>query len=165
MQQLSNLKEIRPHGTKAFPCAIYQTRSAGKGVLVKHHWHDEVEILYFSGGEFRLEINMEQFFIHSECLYFINPGELHSIITEKSGSFGEDAVVFSPGILSFDSYDATQMQGSSSPCRMGKYVSPAPFCLTIPHLPLSAMRFMTLCSPSARQAKISPIATAPSPTT
>lgn len=109
-QQLSNLKEIRPHGTKAFPCAIYQTRSAGKGVLVKHHWHDEVEILYFSGGEFRLEINMEQFFIHSECLYFINPGELHSIITEKSGSFGEDAVVFSPGILSFDSCDATQMQ-------------------------------------------------------
>ena len=35
--QLSNLKEIRPHGTKAFPCAIYQTRSGGKGVLVKHH--------------------------------------------------------------------------------------------------------------------------------
>ena len=109
-QQLSNLKEIRPHGTKAFPCAIYQTRSVGKGVLVKHHWHDEVEILYFSGGQFRLEINMEQFFIQSECLYFINPGELHSIITEKSGSLGEDAVVFSPGILSFDSYDAAQLR-------------------------------------------------------
>lgn len=108
--QLSNLKEIRPHGTKAFPCAIYQTRSGGKGVLVKHHWHDEVEILYFSGGQFRLEINMEQFMIRSECLYFINPGELHSIITEQSESLVEDAVVFSPGILSFDSYDATQMQ-------------------------------------------------------
>ena len=81
--QLSNLKEIRPHGTKAFPCAIYQTRSVGKGVLVKHHWHDEVEILYFSGGQFRLEINMEQFPIRSECLYFINPGELHSIATEQ----------------------------------------------------------------------------------
>ena len=108
--QLSNLKEIRPHGTKAFPCAIYQTRSVGKGVLVKHHWHDEVEILYFSGGQFRLEINMEQFPIRSECLYFINPGELHSIATEQSGSLTEEAVVFSPGILSFDSYDAAQMQ-------------------------------------------------------
>lgn len=59
-QQLPTLKEIRPHGTKAFPCAIYQTRSVGRGTLVKHHWHDEVGILYFSGGEFRLEINMEQ---------------------------------------------------------------------------------------------------------
>jgi len=108
--QLSNLKEIRPHGTKAFPCAIYQTRSVGKGVLVKHHWHDEIEILYFSGGQFRLEINMEQFPVSSECLYFINPGELHSIITEQSGSLCEEAVVFSPGILSFDSYDDAQMQ-------------------------------------------------------
>ncbi len=118
-QHLSNLKEIRPHGTKAFPCAIYHTRSASEGMFVKHHWHDEVEILYFSGGEFRLEINMEQFTIHSECLYFINPGELHSISTEKSGSLGEDAVVFSPGILSFDSIDATQMQ-LIQPIRNGK---------------------------------------------
>lgn len=107
--QPTTLKEIRSHGTKSFPCAVYRTRSARKGTLVKHHWHDEVEILYFSGGAFRLEINMEQFPIASECLYFINPGELHSIITESAGSY-EDAVVFSPDILSFDSYDAAQMQ-------------------------------------------------------
>ena len=54
------LKEIRSHGTKSFPCAFYRTRSARTGTLVKHHWHDEVEILYFSGGSFLLDINMEQ---------------------------------------------------------------------------------------------------------
>lgn len=107
--QPSTLKEIRPHGTKSFPCAVYRTRSAKKGTLVKHHWHDEVEILYFSGGSFRLDINMEQFPIHAECLYFINPGELHSISAEAAHSF-EDAVVFSPGLLSFDSYDTAQVQ-------------------------------------------------------
>lgn len=106
----STLKEIRPHGTKSFPCAIYRTHARGKGTLVKHHWHDEVEILYFSGGEFRLEINMEQFPIRSECFYFINPGELHSIITDTNDRCGEDAVVFSPGILSFDSCDAAQIR-------------------------------------------------------
>ena len=58
---LSNLKEIRPHGTKSFPCAIYQTRSIGKGTLVKHHWHEELEIMYFFEGDFRLDINMESF--------------------------------------------------------------------------------------------------------
>ncbi|MBD5505939.1 MAG: AraC family transcriptional regulator [Lachnospiraceae bacterium] len=108
-QQPSILKEVRPHGTKSFPCAIYRTHSVGKGTLVKHHWHDEAEILYFSGGEFRLEINMESFQVCSECLYFINPGELHSIITESSDHHWEDAVVFAPGILSFGSYDEAQI--------------------------------------------------------
>lgn len=108
--QPSTLKEIRPHGTKSFPCAIYKTHSRGKGTLVTHHWHDEAEILYFSGGAFRLEINMENFSLDSECFYFINPGELHSIITETNEVCGEDAVVFSPGMLSFDSYDAAQIR-------------------------------------------------------
>lgn len=131
MQQLSpTLKEISLHGTKSFPCAIYQTRSIGKGTLVKHHWHDEVEILYFFGGEFRLEINMEQFFVRSEALYFINPGELHSIYTEKTGSPGEDAIVFSLDILSFDSYDAAQMQ-LIGPIQNGKMLFPR--CLLPTH--------------------------------
>ena len=126
-QQPSILKEIRPHGTKSFPCAIYRTHSMGKGVLVKHHWHDESEILYFSGGEFRLEINMESFPIRSECLYFINPGELHSIITETSDHHWEDAIVFSPGILSFDSYDEAQIH-LIDPIRKGRLLLPR--CIT-----------------------------------
>lgn len=120
--QPSTLKEIRSHGTKSFPCAVYRTHSDRIGTLVKHHWHEEVEILYFSGGAFRLEINMEQFRIHSECLYFINPGELHSIITETAGSY-EDAVVFSPGLLSFDSYDTAQIQ-LIQPIQAGRMLFP-----------------------------------------
>ncbi|MBD5524145.1 MAG: AraC family transcriptional regulator [Lachnospiraceae bacterium] len=122
-QQPSILKEVRPHGTKSFPCAIYRTHSVGKGMLVKHHWHDEAEILYFSGGKFRLEINMESFPACSECLYFINPGELHSIITESSDHHWEDAVVFAPGILSFDSYDEAQIH-LIKPIRSGRLLFP-----------------------------------------
>lgn len=122
-QQLSVFKEIRPHGTQSFPCAVYRTHSVGKGTFVKHHWHDEVEILYFSGGEFRLEINMESFSIRSECFYFINPGELHSIITESSHSHWEDAVVFSPDLLSFDSCDEAQIH-LLKPIRNGKLLFP-----------------------------------------
>lgn len=121
-QQPSTLKEIRLHGTKSFPCAVYRTRSAKKGTLVRHHWHDEVEILYFSRGNFQLEINMEPFPVHSECLYFINPGELHSISMETAGSY-EDAVVFSPDILSFDSCDAAQIR-LIQPIRKGRMLFP-----------------------------------------
>ena len=41
--QPSTLKEIRLHGTKSFPCAVYRTRSGRKGTLVKHHWQREGE--------------------------------------------------------------------------------------------------------------------------
>lgn len=122
-QQSSVFKEIRTHGTQSFPCAAYRTHSVGKGTLVKHHWHDEAEILFFSGGEFRLEINMESFSVRSECFYFINPGELHSIITETAASHWEDAVVFSPGILSFDSYDDAQIH-LVKPIQNGKLLFP-----------------------------------------
>ena len=104
------LKEIRPHGTKSFPCAIYHTQFTEKGTLVKHHWHEETEILYFYKGDFRLMVNMEQFTIHSECIFIINSGELHSIISENPGSSMEDAVVFHPSMLSFETCDAAQMQ-------------------------------------------------------
>ena len=108
--QMPSLKEPGPHGTKEFPCAVYQTRAAQKGMLVKHHWHDEAEILYFFDENFHLEINMEPCPISPDCLYFINPGELHSISAEKPCSLGEHAVVFDIGILNFDPYDLAQMQ-------------------------------------------------------
>ena len=134
--QPTTLKE-HPHGTESFPCAIYRTSSPKKGTLVKHHWHEEVEILYFSGGEFRLEINMESFPVHSECLYFINPGELHSIIKERSGSYKEDAVVFSPRIICFDLYDTAQIQ-LIRPILNGKMLFPR--CIFPKHAAFSPIR-------------------------
>ncbi len=122
-QQPIVLKEICSHGTKSLPCAVYRTHSVGKGVLVKHHWHDEIEILYFSEGGFRLEINMESFEIQSECFYFINPGELHGIISETVERHWEDAVVFSPGILGFDFRDEAQIS-LMKPIQNGKLLFP-----------------------------------------
>ena len=108
-QQPSTLKEIRVHGTTNFPCAFYQTGTRIKGNLVKHHWHEEVELLYFSGGEFCLEVNMERYYISEECFYFINPGELHSISVEKNGGCVENAVVFHMDMLS-SAYALDQIQ-------------------------------------------------------
>ena len=132
-QQPSTLKEIRVHGSRSFPCAFYRTGGNVKGMLVKHHWHDEVEILYFSGGDFCLEVNMERFHISGECFCFINPGELHSIYIEKNGLCVENAVVFGMDLLSFaDSMDQIQsslllpvQNGSMVFPRMVEAASPA----------------------------------------
>lgn len=104
-QPSPDLKENAPHGTQAFPCAFYRTQITGRGMIVKHHWHKEIEILYFPGGNFRLEINMETFDISSECFYFINPGELHSIHTLSLENMPEYALVFHPDFLCAPFYD------------------------------------------------------------
>lgn len=137
MEQPIVLKEICSHGTKSLPCAVYRTHSVGKGVFVKHHWHDEIEILYFSEGGFRLEINMESFEIQSECIYFINPGELHGIISETLERHWEDAVVFSPGILGFDSRDEAQIS-LMKPIQNGKLLFPR--CITPQHPAFISLR-------------------------
>lgn len=112
MQQSKSpgLKEIRIHGTNTFPCALYRNPAHKKGLMVKHHWHEELEIIYFSEKGFSLEINMEHFTVTEEAFYFINPGELHSLISESNGNACENAVVFHPSMLSFDSCDATQLK-------------------------------------------------------
>ena len=109
-QPSPDLKENAPHGTQAFPCAFYRTQIIGQGMMVKHHWHKEIEILYFPGGNFRLEINMETFDISSECFYFINPGELHSIRTLSLENMPEYALVFHPDFLCAPFYDTIQAQ-------------------------------------------------------
>ncbi len=80
---------------------------------------------------------MEQFFIRSEALYFINPGELHSIFTENAKSSGEDAIVFSPDILNLDSYDAAQTQ-LIQPIQNGMLLFPR--CLTPDHKAFAPVR-------------------------
>lgn len=67
MNQTSKLKEQKDHGTSVFPCGLYEVFDNTPWDGVKHHWHDEIEILYFMKGTFNVTINMESFPIEQEC--------------------------------------------------------------------------------------------------
>ena len=54
MADTSRLKEQKDHGTAVFPCGLYEVEETCSWKGVKHHWHDEIEILYFGKGEFLL---------------------------------------------------------------------------------------------------------------
>lgn len=108
MNQTFSLKEQKDHGTSVFPCGLYEIFEDTLWDGVKHHWHDEIEILYFMKGEFVLHVNMETFPIRDECFCFINPGDLHSI--DPIGKGVESAIVLNPCILSFEHYDIAQTQ-------------------------------------------------------
>ncbi len=108
MDQTSKLKEQKDHGTSVFPCGLYEIFDDAPWNGVKHHWHDEIEILYFMKGRFKVTINMESFSIDQECFFFVNPGEIHSV--EAYTPAIESAVVFHPCILNFEHYDLAQTQ-------------------------------------------------------
>ena len=108
MNQTSKLKEQKDHGTSVFPCGLYEVFDNAPWEGVKHHWHDEIEILYFMKGNFKVKINMESFPVEEECFFFVNPGEIHSV--DCSGPATESVIVFHPCILNFEHYDLAQTQ-------------------------------------------------------
>ena len=103
--QQPSLKEKQSHGTRLFPCAYYHFCNPSHRLRVRHHWHEEVEIIYLHHGSFKLDINMEPYGTDRECFLFINSGELHSL-RSLSMEFDEQAVVFSPSMLLFQDYDS-----------------------------------------------------------
>ncbi|RHQ77831.1 AraC family transcriptional regulator [Blautia sp. AF22-5LB] len=103
--QQPSLKEKQSHGTRLFPCAYYHFFNPGLRLRVRHHWHEEIEIIYLHHGSFKLDINMEPYGTDRECFLFINSGELHSL-RSLSIEFDEQAVVFSPSMLLFQDYDS-----------------------------------------------------------
>lgn len=100
------LKEQRDHGTSVFPCGLYEVFEDTVWSGAKHHWHDEMEIIYFMKGDYKVNVNMESYLINQECFFFINSGDLHSI--EPLSKSVESAIVFNPCILSFEHYDMAQ---------------------------------------------------------
>ena len=57
--QQPSLKEKQSHGTRLFPCAYYHFCNPSHRLRVRHHWHEEVEIVYLHHGSFKLDINMD----------------------------------------------------------------------------------------------------------
>ena len=109
----SSLKEERQHGNLSFPCAFYQavheTNPPGLPFTVKHHWHEPIEIIYLEQDSYQVDINMTMTHLKSPCFCFINSGELHALASD-SDQYLEQAVVFSPDLLTFAAPDPTQEQ-------------------------------------------------------
>lgn len=103
--QQPSLKEKQSHGTRLFPCAYYHFSNLSYRLRVRHHWHEEVEVVYLQHGSYKLDINMEPYGTDQECFLFLNSGELHSL-RSVSVEFDEQAIVFSPSMLLFHNYDS-----------------------------------------------------------
>lgn len=131
--QQPGLKEKQSHGTRLFPCAYYHFSNLSYRHRVRHHWHEEVEVVYLQHGSYKLDINMEPYGTDQECFLFLNSGELHSL-RSVSVEFDEQAIVFLPSMLLFHNYDSID-ESILLPLAQNKLTFPRFLDQTIPFFP------------------------------
>lgn len=102
-----NFKEQREHGTSFAPVQAYSFYECHEYFTVPHHWHEEIELLYFEKGIFLLERDMMPETAGCGDLVFINRSELHQI-TGKNVPSIHHAIVFDLQALKFERYDQAQ---------------------------------------------------------
>ncbi len=71
-------KELKPHGTPAFPCAGYQSAPRMNiDDAIPWHWHKEFEVILVAEGTLRLNVLAEQFLPSEGDIAVINSNALH----------------------------------------------------------------------------------------
>ena len=75
--RVTGLKEKKQHGDQMFPVAIYDVfMDAGK-VPVYLHWHEELEILFFTEGSTTFLIEGTELSLTAGDMLLVKPGALH----------------------------------------------------------------------------------------
>lgn len=104
-----SLKENVTHGTRKNPIrALHFTAGEGTSYpdhfFKERHWHNYIEILLVTKGEYLLEINLENHILKEGDICILNSEELHQITGLDSGAVHE-AILFDPKILDFSYAD------------------------------------------------------------
>jgi AraC-like DNA-binding protein len=101
---LENLKEHKQHGDSMLPIALYPVSHKAEGSILPHHWHNELEFIFFSTGQAVFTINEEEITVRAGDCIFVNSGQIHFGFS-RTGNSSYFSVVFSSELLagSFDS--------------------------------------------------------------
>ncbi len=101
---IPELKENRPHGTKAYPYDQYFIHGAKHAFQIPVHWHDEFEIIYIKKGQLRVVINQQEYLGAPGSIFFVNPRELH-LMGSSDLSVEYYTMLFPLEFISFQSID------------------------------------------------------------
>ncbi len=91
-------KELKPHGSLAFPCAGYSSCHRDRQEdIIPWHWHEEIEIVYIEKGQMKVKIPSNVFLMEQGDCMVINSNILHyaAAVTEcklRSLVFGQTLI-------------------------------------------------------------------------
>lgn len=102
-----NLQEVRQHGTKDFPLAVYMDDFAEfEQGRIPWHWHDEVQFDVVLEGCIQFQIGSKLFELSEGQAIFINSGVLHQIFPTNGLGGKIVAYVLRSGLLEADRLSA-----------------------------------------------------------
>ena len=102
-----NLQEVRQHGTKDFPLAVYMDDFAEfEQGRIPWHWHDEVQFDVVLEGCIQFQIGSKLFELSKGQAIFINSGVLHQIFPTNGLGGKIVAYVLRSGLLEADRLSA-----------------------------------------------------------
>lgn len=87
-------REIRDHGSAAFPVAHYS--GDWRTASVQLHWHSELEAGFVTAGQITLYTGKETIVLREGDGFFINAGIPHGFPEAQSGESRQCSVVFDP---------------------------------------------------------------------
>ena len=90
-------KEIRAHGTAAFPVAHYS--GDWKAASVQLHWHRELEAGFVTAGQITLYVNKEVITLRKGDGFFINSGIPHAFLEAQDAESCQCSLVFDPVLV------------------------------------------------------------------
>lgn len=75
--RVTGLKEKKQHGDQMFPVATYDMRIEADEVPIYMHWHEELEILFFTEGNTAFLVGGKELSLAAGDILLIKPGVLH----------------------------------------------------------------------------------------
>lgn len=90
-------KELREHGSQAFPAAWYQ--GDWDSISVPLHWHREMEAGFVTRGQVLLTVGREHCLIREGEGFFINSGIPHAFSRGEEAASSQCSIVFDPSIV------------------------------------------------------------------
>jgi len=87
-------KELREHGTAAFPIACYS--GDWRETAVPLHWHSELEAGFITAGQVTMVIGPEKVTLQAGDGFFINSGIPHAVLCAEGKESGQCSIVFDP---------------------------------------------------------------------
>ena len=106
---IPELKENKPHGTRAYPYDQYFIHGARHAFQIPVHWHEEMEIIYIKKGLLRVMIHETEYIGTNGSIYFVNPRELHLMGTSDV-SVEYYTLLFPMEFISFQSMDNLELE-------------------------------------------------------
>lgn len=119
-------RESAEHGTTFLPLQVYHFKEEYDPFFVSHHWHEEIEILFFEKGDFLFERDMVPEKIKEGAIVFVGRSVLHQIAGNALPSL-HHAVIFDLDMLKFDRYDMAQAS-VIAPLSNGECLLPGCIC-------------------------------------